>query len=168
MQTCGAKTRSGAPCKNGAMANGRCRMHGGAQPKGADSPNLKHGRYSPYLKQSLQAKLATVRDDNPLDLLPELDVQRALFAEYMERFTEGMKLSANDIAYLMNWSAEIGRSVERIVKMKNETALTNAEVQFLATRVVELLGKYIVESDRRAAFIHELFANVPALAGGTE
>lgn len=26
---CGAKTRSGEPCKNRPMANGRCRMHGG-------------------------------------------------------------------------------------------------------------------------------------------
>lgn len=26
---CGAKTRSGEPCKNWAMPNGRCRMHGG-------------------------------------------------------------------------------------------------------------------------------------------
>ncbi|MEN8250139.1 MAG: HGGxSTG domain-containing protein, partial [Bacteroidota bacterium] len=26
---CGAKTRSGKPCKAPAMANGRCRMHGG-------------------------------------------------------------------------------------------------------------------------------------------
>lgn len=26
---CGAKTRAGTPCKNYAMANGRCRMHGG-------------------------------------------------------------------------------------------------------------------------------------------
>ena len=27
---CGAKTRSGQPCQNRGMANGRCRMHGGA------------------------------------------------------------------------------------------------------------------------------------------
>ena len=26
---CGAKTRSGAPCRNLPMKNGRCRMHGG-------------------------------------------------------------------------------------------------------------------------------------------
>ena len=26
---CGAKTRSGWPCKSAAMSNGRCRMHGG-------------------------------------------------------------------------------------------------------------------------------------------
>ena len=29
---CGAKTRSGCPCKGPAMKNGRCRMHGGATP----------------------------------------------------------------------------------------------------------------------------------------
>jgi len=28
--SCGAKTRSGAPCRNLPMKNGRCRMHGGA------------------------------------------------------------------------------------------------------------------------------------------
>ena len=27
---CGAKTRAGCPCRSPAMANGRCRMHGGA------------------------------------------------------------------------------------------------------------------------------------------
>ena len=27
---CGAKTRAGSPCKQPAMRNGRCRMHGGA------------------------------------------------------------------------------------------------------------------------------------------
>lgn len=45
---CGAKTRSGEPCKNYAMANGRCRMHGGKN-TGAPANNsnaLKHGFYS--------------------------------------------------------------------------------------------------------------------------
>ena len=28
-ELCGAKTRAGKPCQNAAMANGRCRMHGG-------------------------------------------------------------------------------------------------------------------------------------------
>jgi len=45
---CGAKTRSGTPCKAPAMANGRCRMHGGKStgpPKGNRNA-LKHGFYS--------------------------------------------------------------------------------------------------------------------------
>lgn len=163
MQACGAKTRSGDPCKNAAMPNGRCRMHGGAQPKGADSPNLKHGRYSSYLRRSLHEKLDAVRDDNPLDLLPELEVQRALFADYLSRFQAGGNPTAFDVQSMMNWLNDIGRTVERITKMKNETALTQAEVRFIAIRVVELLGKYVAEPSQREAFITELFAGIPQL-----
>ncbi len=45
---CGARTRSGTPCRSPAMPNGRCRMHGGKSP-GAPKGNrnaLKHGRYT--------------------------------------------------------------------------------------------------------------------------
>ena len=45
---CGARTRSGNPCKSPAMTNGRCRMHGGKSPdvpKGNKNA-LRHGRYS--------------------------------------------------------------------------------------------------------------------------
>jgi len=47
---CGAKTRSGKPCRSPAV-NGkkRCRMHGGAEGSGAPKGNqnaLKHGRYT--------------------------------------------------------------------------------------------------------------------------
>ena len=47
---CGAKTRSGKPCRSPAT-NGkkRCRMHGGAEGSGAPKGNqnaLKHGRYT--------------------------------------------------------------------------------------------------------------------------
>ena len=44
---CGARTRRGTPCRSPAMANGRCRMHGGKSsgaPRG-NSNALKHGRY---------------------------------------------------------------------------------------------------------------------------
>ena len=51
---CGAKTRKGSPCRNPAMPNGRCRMHGGAStgPRTlaglarSRRANWKHGRYS--------------------------------------------------------------------------------------------------------------------------
>jgi hypothetical protein len=45
---CGARTRSGMPCRSPAMPNGRCRMHGGKSP-GAPKGNRnawKHGHYS--------------------------------------------------------------------------------------------------------------------------
>ena len=46
--SCRAKTRKGTPCKAPAMANGRCRMHGGKSP-GAPKGNknaVKHGFYA--------------------------------------------------------------------------------------------------------------------------
>jgi hypothetical protein len=48
---CGAKTRSGAPCKSAPVAGRRrCRMHGGADgsgaPSGPGNGNYKHGRYT--------------------------------------------------------------------------------------------------------------------------
>lgn len=45
---CGAKTRSGEPCRNRPMTAGRCRMHGGASRFWFAHPNYKHGRYSKY------------------------------------------------------------------------------------------------------------------------
>jgi hypothetical protein len=48
---CGARTRSGAPCKSARVSGRRrCRMHGGADGSGAPSGprngNYKHGRYT--------------------------------------------------------------------------------------------------------------------------
>src|SRR5215813_4845739 len=51
---CGARTRRGSSCQGAAMANGRCRMHGGPRtgprtPEGLERSrraNWKHGRYS--------------------------------------------------------------------------------------------------------------------------
>jgi hypothetical protein len=49
---CGARTRSGSPCKSApATGRRRCRMHGGADgsgaPRGFKNGNYKHGRYTP-------------------------------------------------------------------------------------------------------------------------
>ncbi len=55
---CGAKTRRGTACRSPAMANGRCRMHGGASTGPRTEAGLarsrqaryKHGRYSAETK----------------------------------------------------------------------------------------------------------------------
>ena len=48
---CGAKTRSGGPCKSAPVTGRRrCRMHGGAYgsgaPSGSRNGNFRHGRYT--------------------------------------------------------------------------------------------------------------------------
>lgn len=50
MAFCGAKTRSGHTCKNSAMANGRCRMHGGKSTGVKENQNAKkHGIYAKFI-----------------------------------------------------------------------------------------------------------------------
>ena len=72
---CGAKTRKGTPCRAPAMANGRCRMHGGKStgprtPEGLErsrKANFKHGHYSAesiaarrYMSQLLRESRETI------------------------------------------------------------------------------------------------------------
>ncbi len=43
---CGAKTRAGSLCRQPAMTNGRCRLHGGKSPgapRGERNGNYRHG-----------------------------------------------------------------------------------------------------------------------------
>lgn len=62
---CGARTRSGEPCRAPATrGNKRCRMHGGAKGSGAPKGNqnaLKHGAYSADFMTERQAMQALIR-----------------------------------------------------------------------------------------------------------
>src|SRR5262249_40923661 len=43
---CGARTKSGKPCRSPATKKGRCRLHGGANGSGAP-PGERNGQYRP-------------------------------------------------------------------------------------------------------------------------
>ena len=70
---CGAKTRSGEPCKNYAMANGRCRMHGGKStgPKNQrkNKNAQKHGLFSKHLPEDTKDLLEDIEGISPIDIL---------------------------------------------------------------------------------------------------
>lgn len=63
---CGAKRRNGLPCKAPAMANGRCRIHGGKTPVGLGLPQFKTGKYSKYLPEGLLTAYEDVQADENL------------------------------------------------------------------------------------------------------
>jgi len=79
---CGAKTRSGNPCENWAMTNGRCRMHGGKStgartPEGRERIRIartKHGRYSAEAIESRRLLRAFLRYTN--DLMADISNSR--------------------------------------------------------------------------------------------
>ena len=62
---CNATAKStGNPCRNPAV-NGstKCRLHGGKTPRGANSPNFKHGGRSKYIPQRIMGIYEELADD---------------------------------------------------------------------------------------------------------
>lgn len=56
-----------------ARANGRCRMHGGNAPRGADLPQFKHGRYSKSMPDRLLSRYEeALADEERHDLRDEI------------------------------------------------------------------------------------------------
>jgi hypothetical protein len=66
---CGARTRAATPCKGPAIANGRCRFHGGPStgprtPEGLErsrKARWKHGRYSAKAIEDMRELRALLR-----------------------------------------------------------------------------------------------------------
>jgi hypothetical protein len=95
---CGAKTRRGTACRSPAMANGRCRMHGGCStgprtPEGlarSQRANWKNGRYS----ASAKAKRKAFREQwrwcrEYIRMLSWVDKLWALLLEIADRLDKG-------------------------------------------------------------------------------
>lgn len=111
--SCGAKTRNGTPCKQPAMPNGRCRLHGGKSLAGTASPQFKTGRYSKYMPQRLLERYEQSVDDPELlnmrhelslldarltDLLQRVDTNeaRALWEEIRKSHDEAKRMLINE------------------------------------------------------------------------
>lgn len=127
---CGAKTRSGGPCKSRAMPNGRCRMHGGK----AGRP-ITHGRYSKISRPRIAELLAEQEQDpDPLNILPEIRLLRALIQDYIERYD---KMTSA----LLAWHASFGQETETAKKPR---------------QVPDILavGKFISDIGRLAQTMH--------------
>ncbi len=87
---CGAKTRSGGTCKNRAMPNGRCRMHGGKSLGGIASPTYKHGRYSKYLPERLRERyVESLSDPDLIALREEISLTDARIEDLIKRVDSG-------------------------------------------------------------------------------
>lgn len=77
---CGAKTRAGTLCKNYAMPNGRCRMHGGKSTGPKDKKKQaksqqnnknaeKHGLFSRYLPEETMDLVNSMDSLNTIDMI---------------------------------------------------------------------------------------------------
>ena len=90
MTLCGAKTRSGNPCKSPAMPNGRCRMHGGKSLRGIAHPQFKDGRYSKDMPvRLLERYQAAIDDPELLNMRHEIALLQSRLSDLLTRVDTG-------------------------------------------------------------------------------
>lgn len=87
---CGAKTRNGTPCRAIAMANGRCRIHGGKSPVGIGSARYTTGRWSKYMPAHMMTRYQeAMEDEELLALRQDIAVLDARVMELFGHITTG-------------------------------------------------------------------------------
>jgi hypothetical protein len=110
---CGAKTRSGEPCTQKPMPNGRCKMHGGM----STGRPVTHGRYAKINRPRVADLLEQNRQDaNPLDITEELHLLRALVIDYVERYDEQTEA-------LIAWHSSFSDEYRKAYEMWREKTL---------------------------------------------
>lgn len=171
---CGAvKRQGGGACGRPAgwgtehVGSGRCKLHGGNNP-------VKHGRYSqitrPRLKELIEQFGA---DPDPMNLLPEVVLLRALVQDYIERYDaftgalidwheswkdtgQGKKpQQVVDILSAGKFIADIGGLVDKIHKQRAEGTVTMEAVghhlEKMGMEVVAAVQEAIADADTRTA-----------------
>ena len=87
---CGAKARSGAPCRAPAMRDRRrCHKHGGATPRGLASPHFQHGRYSKAIPPLARRIEEAADDPDYLELRQDIALLDARLGEVLEKVDAG-------------------------------------------------------------------------------
>ena len=111
---CGAKTRSGEPCKKWAVkGRTRCRLHGGANP-GAPKGNknaLKTGEYETIWLDTLEAEELELFEKMAVDALKQLD--------------DDIKLINIRIRRMMKRIQELKEKEFTVVKVEREEGFTD-------------------------------------------
>jgi hypothetical protein len=142
------------------LGTGACKFHGGAN-KGL---NITTGRSATITRERLRTQIESYLGQDRkqlLDLSYELASAKAIYDEFMASFPDtaaenyGMQLS-RFMAIIDNMS----NLVERISKIDNRNALTNAQVLYLRATVADILMKYLSDPLTREKAAKELAARL--------
>ena len=97
-----------------------------------------------------------LEDPRPGDLTAELVLIRTLLQDFLDRFPDGIAMSVKEITIIYDMVDAIGKTVERISRILNQTALTQADINYLQAVLTDLLTRYIDDPEKRIAFLGEL------------
>src|SRR5690625_4990374 len=151
-ERCGAKTRSGTPCKNYAMTNGRCRLHGG---KSTGAPpekmrknknSMKHGLFAKYLPDETLEIMDSLNEIKPLDILwtniqmqfaSIIRAQQIMFVKDQEDHTT-FKTKERSDEFSEEHQVEVHASWDKQATFMNSLSRSMAELRNMLKQYVEL------------------------------
>lgn len=126
---------------------GRCKLHGGCSPSGPDHPNWRSGRYADKFRGRLEQhyKDHADADKNPLDLLPELTVQRVILSMALQSLVDKATVIPNgnitsDYDYERETAETVGDGGARTLTEKGYQA-DDAVSQFLTNHDIRLVSE---------------------------
>src|SRR5690625_144479 len=182
---CGAKTRSGKPCKNWAMKNGRCRMHGGKS-TGAPPEKMKknsnartHGLFAKYLPDETLEIMNSINDINPLDILwtnikmqfaSIIRAQKIMFVENKDDHTT-FKTKERSDDFADETQVEVHASWDKQATFMNSLSRSMAELRNMLKQYVELSthdDDRLLEVERMRSIIDKSKAEVDKLTKETK
>ncbi len=157
-KVCGAKTRRGSPCqRRPARGRNRCKLHGGATPRGIGSPHFKTGKYSRYLPDRLISDYHKIsRDEELRSFRQELILIEAHIGELLQ--------SLNTIDPRSKEERKVWDGIGRAIDLKRKVVpaevnrlfgmkqMISADRLMILTAAVErVILEHVPERERRAA-----------------
>lgn len=149
---CGAKTRSGQPCKNKAMANGRCRMHGG---KSTGAPPAKLKKNSNAKKHGLFAKYLPQETMDIVNEMKNIDLLQILYMNIQMQFASIIR--AQQIMHVEN-KFDTAKELKKL-KVENVVSSDGQEIQIPIEQEYEIQFAW----DKQATFMNSLSRSMAEL-----
>lgn len=161
---CGFKKRDGAHCiafrrryVDGSLDE-RCRAHGGGNQKQIAIAISRTAGSSYILRREVAAKFRAFNNlSDRLDLSDEIDLFRSYLAAALEKWQEKGELELEEVEWVMTAIEKLARLVETVVRIRNTTALTIADIVYLQAGIAKLFKTYVPPEQHRRA-LEELFA----------
>ena len=153
-KTCGAQLRGkpGRFCRvTQVMPNGRCRLHGGATPRGIGSANLKDGRYSKDLPAKLLKTYNRARNDvELLNLGDDIALGQARISELLGKLSQQNTLleAIQQVSRQVQKGETPEKTIAKIQSLTEELRLLDGSI-WAELREQQEKKRKLVEAERR-------------------
>lgn len=157
---CGAKTRQGTSCQRSpARGRKRCRLHGGATPRGRASPHFKTGEHSKFLPDRLIGRYEEAQADPHLrSLRQDIAILQVRIQELCQQLKHGSPESKpiwEMIAKAIMLKARVLRQESKLLAGKRQM-IPSEEVIVLLAAIFDVIHRHVSDRKTKAAIYEEL------------